>query len=67
MQIGGSAAIVVGGAGGLGEATVRRLHAAGAKVVIADLADDQGKLPERRSHSPGWGAAIPAEVRPARR
>jgi NAD(P)-dependent dehydrogenase (short-subunit alcohol dehydrogenase family) len=43
MQISGSSAIVVGGAGGLGEATVRRLHAAGAKVVIADLAVDKGK------------------------
>jgi NAD(P)-dependent dehydrogenase (short-subunit alcohol dehydrogenase family) len=43
MQIDGSSAIVVGGAGGLGEATVRRLHAAGAKVVVADLADDKGK------------------------
>jgi NAD(P)-dependent dehydrogenase (short-subunit alcohol dehydrogenase family) len=43
MQISGSSAVVVGGAGGLGEATVRRLHAAGAKVVIADLADDKGK------------------------
>ena len=43
MQIAGSSAIVVGGAGGLGEATVRRLHAAGAKVVVADLADDKGK------------------------
>jgi NAD(P)-dependent dehydrogenase (short-subunit alcohol dehydrogenase family) len=42
MQISGSSAIVVGGAGGLGEATVRRLHAAGAKVVIADLADEKG-------------------------
>jgi NAD(P)-dependent dehydrogenase (short-subunit alcohol dehydrogenase family) len=43
MQISGSSAVVVGGAVGLGEATVRRLHAAGAKVVIADLADDKGK------------------------
>ena len=43
MQISGSSAVVVGGAGGLGEATVRRLHAAGAKVVIADLDDDKGK------------------------
>jgi NAD(P)-dependent dehydrogenase (short-subunit alcohol dehydrogenase family) len=43
MQIRGSSAIVVGGAGGLGEATVRRLHAAGAKVIIADLADEKGK------------------------
>ncbi|QZT61440.1 SDR family NAD(P)-dependent oxidoreductase [Mycolicibacterium austroafricanum] len=43
MQIAGSSALVVGGAGGLGEATVRRLHDAGAKVVIADLADDKGR------------------------
>ncbi|MEE3849517.1 SDR family oxidoreductase [Gordonia sp. LSe1-13] len=43
MEIRGSSAVVVGGAGGLGEATVRRLHAAGAHVVIADLADEKGK------------------------
>lgn len=43
MQIQGRAALVTGGAGGLGEATVRRLVADGAKVVIADLADDRGK------------------------
>jgi NAD(P)-dependent dehydrogenase (short-subunit alcohol dehydrogenase family) len=46
MQISGSSAIVVGGAGGLGEATVRRLHAAGAHVVVADLADEKGKALE---------------------
>ena len=47
MDIAGSSALVVGGAGGLGEATVRRLHAAGAKVVVADLADEKGpKLAE---------------------
>ncbi|OCB28829.1 3-hydroxy-2-methylbutyryl-CoA dehydrogenase [Mycobacterium malmoense] len=46
MQVSGNSAIVVGGAGGLGEATVRRLHGAGAKVVIADLADDKGKALE---------------------
>jgi NAD(P)-dependent dehydrogenase (short-subunit alcohol dehydrogenase family) len=39
----GAAAIVSGGAGGLGEAAVRRLHAEGLAVVIADLADDKGK------------------------
>ncbi|MFD6399188.1 SDR family NAD(P)-dependent oxidoreductase [Nocardia sp. NPDC060249] len=43
MEISGSSAIVVGGTGGLGEATVRRLHAAGAKVVVADVTDDKGK------------------------
>ncbi|WP_280265554.1 SDR family NAD(P)-dependent oxidoreductase [Nocardia wallacei] len=43
MQISGTSALVVGGTGGLGEATVRRLHAAGARVVVADVADDKGK------------------------
>lgn len=38
----GASAIVSGGAGGLGEATVRRLHAEGLGVVIADLATDRG-------------------------
>ena len=43
MEIKGSSALVVGGAGGFGEATVRRLAEAGAKVVIADMAEDRGK------------------------
>ena len=47
MQLSASSAVVVGGAGGLGEATVRRLHAAGVQVVIADLADEKGKALEQ--------------------
>jgi NAD(P)-dependent dehydrogenase (short-subunit alcohol dehydrogenase family) len=43
MKIDGASALVTGGAGGLGEATVRRLVAAGAKVVVADLAADKGR------------------------
>jgi NAD(P)-dependent dehydrogenase (short-subunit alcohol dehydrogenase family) len=43
QQFDGASAIVSGGAGGLGEATVRRLHAEGLGVVIADLAADKGK------------------------
>lgn len=43
MDLAGSSALVTGGAGGLGEATVRRLATAGAKVVVADLAEDKGK------------------------
>ncbi|MCT7657136.1 SDR family oxidoreductase [Mycobacterium deserti] len=39
----GASAIVSGGAGGLGAAAVRRLHAEGLGVVIADLAADNGK------------------------
>lgn len=43
MKLTGASAIVVGGAGGLGAATVRRLVAAGARVVIADLAVETGE------------------------
>ncbi|HVT00505.1 MAG TPA: SDR family NAD(P)-dependent oxidoreductase [Solirubrobacterales bacterium] len=39
----GAGAIVFGGASGLGEATARRLAAAGARVVIADLAGDRAR------------------------
>lgn len=46
MDFEGVSAIVVGGAGGFGEATVRRLAGAGASVVVADLADDRGKALE---------------------
>jgi 3-hydroxyacyl-CoA dehydrogenase / 3-hydroxy-2-methylbutyryl-CoA dehydrogenase len=42
MRIDGSGALVAGGASGLGEATVRRLHAGGAHVVIADLNEERG-------------------------
>ena len=41
MRLSEQSAIVTGGAGGLGEAVVRRLHRAGAYVVLADLADDR--------------------------
>lgn len=37
-----SVGLVTGGASGLGEATVRRLHAAGAAVVVADLDPARG-------------------------
>lgn len=43
MEIDSVGAIVSGGASGLGEAVVRRLHGAGAHVVIADLNPDKGE------------------------
>jgi len=43
VNIEGSAAIVSGGASGLGEATVRALHARGARVTIADVNAEQGQ------------------------
>ena len=42
MNVEGASALVAGGASGLGEATVRALHGAGASVVIADLNSERG-------------------------
>ena len=41
MDIGGTSAIVTGGASGLGEATVRALAGRGARVVVIDMQDDK--------------------------
>ena len=43
MNIEGSGALVAGGASGLGEATVRRLHERGAVVTIADVNAEKGQ------------------------
>ena len=43
MKIEGAGALVSGGASGLGEATVRRLHEDGAHVVIADVNPEKGE------------------------
>lgn len=43
MDMRNASALVTGGAGGFGAATVRRLAAAGAKVVIADLAAERAQ------------------------
>ena len=42
MEIAGQSALVVGGASGLGEATVRALHSRGATVTIADVNAEKG-------------------------
>jgi NAD(P)-dependent dehydrogenase (short-subunit alcohol dehydrogenase family) len=43
VEIEGSSAIVVGGASGLGEASVRALHERGARVTIADVNAEKGE------------------------
>jgi NAD(P)-dependent dehydrogenase (short-subunit alcohol dehydrogenase family) len=42
MKLQGAVALVTGGASGLGEATVRRLAAGGARVIIVDRDDKRG-------------------------
>ena len=42
MRLHGNSAIVTGGAGGLGEATVRQPGCRGRKVVISDFSEDKG-------------------------
>src|SRR6202161_194881 len=41
VDVSGSSVLVTGGAGGLGEATVRRLIGAGASVGIGDVSEDR--------------------------
>jgi len=63
VNISGSSALVTGGASGLGLATVKNLHAAGAKVVLVDLPSSDG---EAVAKSLGEGAVFsPADVRDA--
>jgi NAD(P)-dependent dehydrogenase (short-subunit alcohol dehydrogenase family) len=42
MDLAGRTALITGGASGLGAATARMLHGAGANVVLADVAEDNG-------------------------
>ena len=63
-------ALITGGAGGLGGATARRMAEEGAKVVICDLADEQGQALAKElggdyrrldvTSEQGWEAAVQA-------
>jgi NAD(P)-dependent dehydrogenase (short-subunit alcohol dehydrogenase family) len=60
MDIEGTAALITGGASGLGLATAERLVAAGAHVTILDLPNSQGKAVAERLGESAWFA--PADV-----
>src|SRR4051812_40776720 len=57
MKIQGSVALVTGGASGLGEATVRRLVAGGAQVVILDRDPGRGESVAASLNGAGPGSA----------
>ena len=58
MDISGASAIVTGGASGLGNATAKRLAAAGAKVTIIDLPSSNGD----NAATEIGGVFLPADV-----
>lgn len=60
MEPAGKVAVVTGGASGLGLATVRRLVARGAEVVIADLPSSRGS--EVASEFGGAASFVPTDV-----
>ena len=51
MDLTDASAIVTGGAGGSGSATVRRIAQKGAKAVIADVTDERGEALAREAGS----------------
>src|SRR5690349_183631 len=61
MRLEGSSALVTGGGGGLGAATARALHDAGAHIVLVDLADSEG--PTRATELVDRATFAPADVR----
>jgi 3alpha(or 20beta)-hydroxysteroid dehydrogenase len=73
-DLGGRVCLVTGGSRGIGEAYVRALHAAGARVVVADILADEGAalaadLGERAvfvtldvTNEAQWDAAVAASV-----
>jgi 3alpha(or 20beta)-hydroxysteroid dehydrogenase len=74
LDLTGRAALVTGGAQGLGEGMARALAAAGARVVVADVQDDlakdvaaslgdgHGSLRLDVTDDAGWGAAVVGAV-----
>jgi 3-oxoacyl-[acyl-carrier protein] reductase len=63
LSLAGRLALVVGGSGGIGAATARRLAEAGARVVITHTDRSSGEAAALAASLPGTGhAALPADV-----
>lgn len=63
MELEGKVAIVTGGAGGIGEATIRALAQEGARVVISDIHEEGAKKLEENLRQKGMAAlAVKTDV-----
>jgi NAD(P)-dependent dehydrogenase (short-subunit alcohol dehydrogenase family) len=60
VRLEGAGALVTGGSSGIGAATVRQLHDAGARVVVLDIA--AGAAPEQALHAIGCDVADEEQV-----
>ena len=58
MRLDGKVAIVSGGAGGIGSATVRRFVQESASVVIADVQADEGEVLTQRLRKQGYSVTF---------
>jgi len=58
MKLEGKTFLVTGGASGLGEAVVRRLHQGGAHLIICDVNETSGKALESQLNSARHGSSI---------
>ena len=52
--------VITGAAGGIGEATTRRIVSEGGKVVIADHSQERGRQACRRTHSSRGPTCVPS-------
>lgn len=62
MRFAGTTAIVTGGAGGIGSATVRRLHEEGATVAVADVDLDAAERLAAALGDPGRAFAVHVDI-----
>jgi NAD(P)-dependent dehydrogenase (short-subunit alcohol dehydrogenase family) len=62
VRLDNKVAVITGGIGGMGLATARRFLSAGARVVLADIAQDGARVADELSRDGGDAVFVPADV-----